>query len=62
MHCGPGETIPVSAFDQSVSDGIKKISSLGYFEEENAFRASWVQLNCMKYEMGSLLKIGRAHV
>ena len=55
MHCGPGETIPVSAFDQSVCDGIKEISGLGYFEEENAFSASWVQLNGIKYEIGSLL-------
>ena len=55
MHCGPGETIPVSAFDQSVCDGIKEISGLGYFDKENAFSASWVQMNDRKYEMGSLL-------
>ena len=55
MHCGPGETIPVFAFDQSVCDGIKEVSGMGYFDKENAFSASWVQMNDSKYEMGSLL-------
>ena len=55
MHCGPGETIPVSTFDQSVCDGIEEISGLGYFGEEKAFSASWVQMNGIKYEMESML-------
>ena len=40
MHCGRGETIPVSAFDQSVCDGMKEISGLGNFEGRN--RLQWL--------------------
>ena len=34
---------------------IKEVSGLGLFEDENVFSASWVQLNGIKYQPGSLL-------
>ena len=34
---------------------IKAVSGLGFFEDEDVFSASWVQLNGIKYQLGSLL-------
>ena len=48
-------TTSVSGFDQIVCESIKEVSGLGYFEDEDVFCASWVQLNGIKYQLGSLL-------
>ena len=41
---------------------IKEVSGLGLFEDENVFSASWVQLNGIKYQPGSLLVTGTSLV